>query len=266
MFRFKNLQDTYIVGVRHTFPDDTVTTFGYKLDILAHRIKKADKTFYRYQLLRRYETQINGEPSENISDVITTGTGDSLYPLVLLTEENGEIQSVENFADVKARRLAERKDPDSKYPGFEPEPYFNITEENMKDEKTLLTRLWCDAFIQFYFRDTDKSDWSFRICDFPDSGNLMIYYALRKEKPVYVYYDGTPVKTPDDSYEIHPAFLMPGVLRNEGTVYCQRTAEGDLGKMDLNINLLKDDYTYYRRKITLLRDEKTRRAVNSFGI
>ncbi|MDR2145966.1 MAG: hypothetical protein LBE91_05870 [Tannerella sp.] len=261
MFHFRNLQDTYIVSVSHIFPDDRTATVMYKQDVLAHKVKKT----YRFELLQRHGMQIDGESPGDISEIIMMELGDSLYPLVLNVEEDGEILSIENFDEVRTRRSNKEKELNSKYQSFEFEQYLKAAKDNMKDEKTLRMGLGRDAFIQFYFRDTDRSDWYFHIFDFPFPDIQLMYYALRKKKPI-LHKDSIPVRMPEDNYEIHPAFQLTDVLRNEGTVYCKRAVAGDIQEMKLYINLLKDDDTYYRRKITLSRDENTERITDNFWI
>jgi len=250
MYRFKNLEDSYKIYVRHSLPDDTYNSYSAKIDLTAHKTEKGD---YLFTLLSRHDVMVDDDKPGHASDVVLTEIGDIFYPIILSVSQTRKITGVENFDEIKERWEKKRDELLKKYPTFELEQHFKASEKNMKDKDSFYEVLQRDAFIQFYFLPVEKDVMTFDLHNFPKHGYKMMYYGIKNKKE----------STPEcESYPVSPAFGYSNIKKTDGTLTCSQTKEGDYENMELMVNLLMDEYTYYRRKVILSRDESFKRAVN----
>jgi len=250
MYRFKNLEDSYKIYVRHSLPDDTYNSYSAKIDLTAHKTEKGD---YLFTLLNRHDVLVDDERPEQASDVVLTEIGDSFYPIILSVSQERKIISVENFDEIKERWEKKREELLKKYPTFELEQHFKASGKNMNDKDSFYKVLQRDAFIQFYFLPVENDVMTFDLHNFPKHGYKMMYYGIKNKK------ESTPET---ENYLVSPAFGNSEIKHTDGTLSCHQSKEGDYESMELMVNLLMDEYTYYRRKVTLSRDENFKRSVN----
>jgi len=247
MFQFRNLRDSYIVSVQHILPNDEVVSYSGKIDVEAKRI---EKEVYRFTLLRRSDVLVDESPPEYGSDIMMKEIGDSLYPLRFIVSNTGNISDLINFEEIRVRWTEKREELLRKYHTFEFEQYLKASIQNMATKQRFMEILQRDVFIQFYFFSLEKGAAELHLCHFPKNGYKTSYFAVPNQK------------TDKDHYLLHPVFLKENILKTDGKLLYKKTKEGDVVNMKLKVNMLMEDQTYYRRNISICKDENTERLVN----
>jgi len=251
MFTFRNLEDSYIIYMRHILPDDRFHSYGAKIDVIAHREHAGH---YSFALVRRHDVRIDEKEPENASDMVVKEIGDCLYPIKLSVISTGKIIQIDNFEEIKERWQEKHTELLKMYSSFELEQYIKASEKNMKDKQSLLSVLKRDAFIQFYFLPVEDETITFNLHNFPVHGLNMMYYAIKDFK-----YSASN----QEAYSVVPAAIMDGDKTN-GTLLCQYSRNGDFSDLTLRVYLLKKDNVTYRRQVKLSRDENYKRKVNQW--
>jgi hypothetical protein len=247
MLHFRNYSDSYVVSAQHILPDDEVFSYSGKIDIEAVRI---NKECYHFTMKKRHDVRIDDGDPEHGSDIMMKEIGDSLYPLKFVVSDTGKITDIINFEEIKERWTEKRNELIKNHYTSEFEQYMKASAHNMDDKQRFFEVLQRDVFIQFFFLAFENNMAEFHLYHFPKYGYKTACYAVKSHNAAM------------DNYTIHPAFVKRDVIKTDGTLLYERSKEGDLRDMLLQIDMLMNDQTYYRRRISIRRDENFDRTVN----
>lgn len=125
------------------YPDGIYLT--YKGENLFYR-EEVDESFSRFVIQNRV-SQVKNPRNSTVDEQIIQ-LGNCLFPISFLVDNNGNVQQIENFDEILARRVAKSKELATQYPTIEFKKYLEISMMNFQDEPTLRSKLKYDVFLQ----------------------------------------------------------------------------------------------------------------------
>jgi hypothetical protein len=137
-------------GVMYTISSDEKEEYTIKFEVSVE-YKGADKNGFYFAIDRLSKTFINDEEASSIADELAEKVGTVIYPLVVVTNDNGKWFNIDNFKEVQKRWEKVKKRILDEYEGEWVEEYLELVAESLLEESSLLNSLSNDWFLNAYF-------------------------------------------------------------------------------------------------------------------
>ncbi|KUJ63467.1 hypothetical protein AR687_01900 [Flavobacteriaceae bacterium CRH] len=112
---------------------------------------KSENNFYFFEITRIGAIYINDTKASTMAEEIAEQASNALYPLLVVVDETGEWQYINNFSQIKERWQETKEKITNYYKGEQVEKYFSIYDRNLEDSDTLYVSLKKDWFLNAFF-------------------------------------------------------------------------------------------------------------------
>lgn len=172
------------------YPDCTYVSYKGKNFIYVEEVTPETRRL----VIRNRVSEVKNPRRSTVDDLIIQ-LGNCLFPISFLLDADGNVLEIENFEEVRNRRVTKSKELASQYPTTEFKKYLEISMMNFEDEPTLRKKLSYDTFLQVIVPALHRSPFfRFHIENFPRK-MIRTSFHLKEEKvePDHVVYHVAPM-------------------------------------------------------------------------
>lgn len=167
--RPKSLSGNY--GCMITFEkDNLITEIKYKLNIDFFKGTNGANIF---KIIRADALFINDLQPDSHLDQLAFETSNVLYPLELEVLNDGSINRITNYKEIKERWVYAEEKIRTYYKGQLADKYLELTNRTLEDEKRLISKIAKDWVLYMYFILFNKYDFKESMMQFPTAGKAI---------------------------------------------------------------------------------------------
>lgn len=228
-------------------PDYTREQYHCREHVIVHYRREPNR--YLFEFVDRKDILIDGKAPEEIMDQLMIEMGDTLYPLCLYVNHNGEILKVSCFEEVRDRWIKKTGELMQKHDTAPFKKYVQTAQRNMKTEEAFRKALTKNSFFKFYFLPDRAESFMHEVHHFPGRSDMTLFLFERNRK-------GMTENGESLSYTARSVF--PEKTEISGLLNRRFSESGDLELLKVELNWEDTEGMPYRKTITLRVDEKKR--------
>lgn len=220
--------------VTNVFPDYTFSTYEGETNI---SIFTDDEN---YHLLLSSRTSSVYNPKESTADQILIELGECMFPISLKIDNHGKLLEVENFEEIKKRRIHKSEEIAKVYPIAELKKYLKISMLNLRNEECFRKKFESNLFLQILTNSLfPKKSFIIRFDNFPTTNKCNYFLCKAIDSDLKSVKYNVTTLTPFDNGDVL-----------EGDV-CILLENSTFKETQINIKLTKEGGDSFSRKICL---------------
>lgn len=242
---FLQLEERYRcnLNMMNVFPDYTFSTYEGETYISSNAL---DDGNFRLVLLSR--KSIVDNPKESTVDPLLIELGECMFPISLKVDNYGNLLEVENYEEIKNRRVQKLEEMRKAYPITEFIKYLEISMNNLRNEECFRKKLESNLFIQILTNSLfPKKTFVVRLDNFPTIGKSSFFSCKAEENDLTsVKYNATSLipSTNDDVLEGDINILLENEIFKETKAKLNFTKEdGDTIRCEICLSMEKVFYS-----------------------